>query len=307
MQAVARAGARLVAVGARGMIAVSADQGRTWTQVVSPVQSDLVALHFPSATQGWAVGHDGVVLHSADGGTTWTRQLDGRMAREQFTRHYANAAAPAEVAAARAVAENYKAGASLPFLDVWFDDEQHGFVVGAFGLLAATADGGKSWTPWMDRIDNQDLLSLNAVRGGDGGVYIVGERGTTFRLDRGAGRFVRSDTGYEGSFFGVAVSPGVVLAYGLRGALYRSADKGASWTRVATPSGATISAGTALAESAGFVLANQAGELMLLDATGTRFGPSRATRAWRYTGATVAFNGQLLLSAMEGIALYPVR
>ena len=307
MQAVAKAGARLVAVGARGMIAVSPDQGKTWNQVVSPVQSDLVALHFPSATHGWAVGHDGVVLHSADGGATWVRQLDGRLAKERFAHHYANAATPAEAAAARAVAENYRAGPSLPFLDVWFDDEQHGFVVGAFGLLAATTDGGKSWTPWMDRIDNPDLLSLNAVRGGDGGVYIVGERGAIFRLDRAAGRFVRSDTGYEGSLFGLAVSPDVTLAFGLRGAVYRSADKGASWTRVDTPTAATFSAGAALADAGGFVLANQAGELLRIDASGTRFALNKATRSWRYTGVTQADSGKLLLSAFEGLVLEPVR
>lgn len=310
MHALARAGARLVAVGPRGLIAVSPDQGRSWAQVVSPVQSDLVAVYFPTPTDGWSVGHDGVVLHSADGGASWTRQLDGRAARLLFTRHYDTAvatdtastggAAPL-LAARKAVEQNYKAGASLPWLGVWFDDALHGFVVGAFGLLIATDDGGKTWTPWLERIDNPDLLSLNAIGGGDGGVYIAAERGAVFHFDRAAGRFVLGATGYAGSFFGVAVSNTVVLAYGLRGAIYRSADAGGSWSAVAAPSAASIGAGAALVPSGGFVLANQAGELLLGDASGTRFTARKAGHAWRYTSAVQAGDGRLLFSALEGI------
>lgn len=32
-----------------------------------PVSSDLVAVSFPDAANGWAVGHDGVVLKTSDG------------------------------------------------------------------------------------------------------------------------------------------------------------------------------------------------------------------------------------------------
>ena len=57
----ASAGERLVVVGQRGHILYSDDAGRRWQQAEVPVSSDLVAVHFPSASQGWAVGHDGVV------------------------------------------------------------------------------------------------------------------------------------------------------------------------------------------------------------------------------------------------------
>ena len=68
----------VVGVGPRGHILRSSDRGKTWVQQPSPVSTDLLAVHFPSARQGWAVGHDGVVLHSADGGVSWKRVLDGR-------------------------------------------------------------------------------------------------------------------------------------------------------------------------------------------------------------------------------------
>ena len=299
MQAVAKAGGKLIAVGPRGLIAVSIDQGKTWSQVPSPVQSDLVALHFPSALKGWAVGHDGVILHSSDGGASWSKQLDGRVAKVAFTRHYA----AGDEKVRRAIEQNYKAGAALPLLGVWFDDDLHGFAVGAFGLLIATSDGGKSWTPWLEKIDNPELFSLNAVTGGGDGVYIVAERGAIFRLDRAAGRFLRSDTGYEGSFFGVVAGPNAVLAYGLRGAVYRSLDAGASWNRVATPSSSTISAGAVLAGSGGFVLASHAGELLVADAAGSQFSVRKSQRPRRFTSALHGTDGRLLLSALEGLQI----
>src|SRR5699024_10881475 len=87
-QALARAGDMLVAVGARGLIATSTD-GQHWQQSPSPVQSDLLAVVFPTPEEGWAVGHDGVVLHSTDAGRSWEKQLDGRQAGQLFTDYYA--------------------------------------------------------------------------------------------------------------------------------------------------------------------------------------------------------------------------
>lgn len=81
LNAVVLAGTRLVAVGERGVVLLSDDNGRSWRQAGSvPVSVALTDVHFVSATHGWAVGHSGVVLHSDDGGETWMRQLDGNQA-----------------------------------------------------------------------------------------------------------------------------------------------------------------------------------------------------------------------------------
>src|SRR5262245_47851611 len=77
LSAMATAGQRMVVAGQRGHI-LHSDDGKTWVQAGVPLSSDLTALSFPTATQGWAVGHEGSVLHSGDGGLTWSKQLDGR-------------------------------------------------------------------------------------------------------------------------------------------------------------------------------------------------------------------------------------
>ena len=47
--AITSAGPRLVAVGQRGHILISDDNGAQWQQVPVPVSIDLTAVHFPSA------------------------------------------------------------------------------------------------------------------------------------------------------------------------------------------------------------------------------------------------------------------
>lgn len=74
---VARAGPRLVAVGQRGHVLYSDNDGAAWLQAAVPLSSDLAAVTFTDARHGWAVGHDAVVLHSADGGASWRRADTG--------------------------------------------------------------------------------------------------------------------------------------------------------------------------------------------------------------------------------------
>jgi photosystem II stability/assembly factor-like uncharacterized protein len=77
LQDIARVGDNLVAVGERGHIAYSNDNGKTWQQADVPTRAMLNAVFFVTPEQGWAVGHDGLVLNTTDGGKTWAIQLDG--------------------------------------------------------------------------------------------------------------------------------------------------------------------------------------------------------------------------------------
>ena len=67
LNGIARAGNRLVAVGARGHILYSDDEGKSWKQAKVPVSSDLTAVNFSTPQQGWAVGHDGVIVRWTEG------------------------------------------------------------------------------------------------------------------------------------------------------------------------------------------------------------------------------------------------
>ncbi|BBR54671.1 MULTISPECIES: WD40/YVTN/BNR-like repeat-containing protein [Pseudomonas] len=263
---VGRAGERLVAVGPRGHIVYSDDHGAHWQQAQVPVSADLNAVSFPTPRSGWAVGNDGVILHSGDGGEHWEKQLDGRVLAEQVLAWYrAQAqAAPQDERWAAWVAEGERLvaeGADKPLLDVWFTDEQHGFAVGVFNLLLHTTDGGRSWTPWLERSDNPQGLHLTSLAQIDGALYITGEQGLLLKLDAAGQRFTRLTTPYSGTFFGITGKAGVLLAYGLRGHAYRSTDGGLNWQPVNT--GLATSLTAASQDSNGqFWLSSQAGDLL---------------------------------------------
>ena len=301
LNAVAVAGARLVAAGQRGHIVWSDDHGKTWTQASVPVSSDLTALSFPTPERGWAVGHDGVVLATLDGGQTWTRSLDGR-------RLSALVGAAAQAAGiSGAVREQLsfleKQGADLPLLDVWFDDEKNGWAVGAFDLILRTVDGGASWTPWLDRIDNPKALHLYSIRRAGGALWIAGEQGLLLRLD--ADRFVRCPTPYQGSFFGVTGASEAVLVYGLRGNLFRSTDRGASWRKVETGLEVALTGGTSSPDGT-LLLASAAGQVLVSSDGGASF--ARLPKARPLPTSAVAGDGsRAVLVGMLGARVEETR
>lgn len=306
--ALAKAGERIVGVGLRGHIVISDDGGRQWRQARSPVSSDLLAVSFPTSTQGWAVGHGGVVLHSADGGASWTRQLDGRQASALAIRHY-----EAQLAAGKPAGQFLKREQSLavdgtqPFLDVYFESASTGYVVGTFNRLYRTQDGGLTWTPWMERSDNPDELHFYAIRGGAHGVYLVGEQGMVWRLDAAGQRFVAMRTPYKGTLFGVvSAGPGQLLVFGMRGSLLRTADEGKTWETVATGSPAGITSGAVLPDGA-IVLVNQAGGIDLSRDHGKSFQAHKSARPMSYFGVAALEGNRIALAGSEGVRLETVK
>lgn len=207
----AKAGARLVAVGDRGHILFSDDQGNSWTQARVPVSVMLTSVYFANAQEGWAVGHQGVILYSSDAGAHWRLQRVDKDSNSE------------------------KAGA--PLLGVWFADNRNGYAVGAYGYFLVTHDGGTTWSDNAAALSNADGWHLNAIRGisGTSTVFIVGEHGVLFRsLDKGM-TWSSLASPFDGSFFGVApIAPDMVLIFGLQGRLFASSDQGGQWRQVQT-------------------------------------------------------------------------
>lgn len=231
---IARAGDRLVAVGAYGNVVVSTDEGASWRQVLVPTRALLTAVCFPDERHGWAVGHDGVILATADGGDTWTRQDSGE-------------------------------DLETVFLDVLFLDERRGFAAGAYGKLLETSDGGKTWTAAQP---SDEEPHFNAVRTNGRWLYLPGEAGTLLVHSHA---WVRVALPYDGSLFGlVAVTDQILVAYGLRGHILRSEDAGGNWVEVANDLPALILGGTVLRDGR-VVLAGQGGNFFVSRDRGASF------------------------------------
>ncbi|MHA6577971.1 WD40/YVTN/BNR-like repeat-containing protein [Pseudomonas yamanorum] len=258
---IAQAGKRLVAVGEQGLILLSDDSGQHWRQAPVPTSASLTSVSFATASQGWAVGHAGVIVHTVDGGETWHLQLDGKVAAQLVLD--AVQASPGASARQLKVAQGFVAdGADKPWLAVHFSNEREGTVVGAFGLILHTEDGGVSWQSWVDRLDNPAGNHLYAIVAQGTRMFIAGEQGTLWTSADGGAHFTRLPSPYDGSFFTLHLADdGSVLVAGLRGNVWRSTDQGQQWQAVNNPFSSSVVA--ARSAGAGVMLADQSGHLLL--------------------------------------------
>jgi photosystem II stability/assembly factor-like uncharacterized protein len=184
------------AVGERGHVLTSMD-GKSWTQVGNiPTRSTLTSIAAIDQ-QLWVGGHDGIILASADGGKTWTRQRIDIFAP--------GSAEPAQGA---------------PILDIIFMDAKHGFAIGAYSLMLETQDAGATWT--------QRKINVAAAAPKD--APVASEAGTFSEEDLALGD--EADPHFNAI---TQLTDGTLVLVGERGTVYRSADKGATWNKLAFP------------------------------------------------------------------------
>lgn len=299
----ARAGDRLVAVGERGFALTSEDQGRSWQQAKVPVSVTLTSVFFITPQKGWAVGHGGVVLNSEDGGRTWQKLLDGTQAA-QIELEAAKAAYDPESRSAKRRLRDaeylVKSGPDKPFLDVHFFDERRGLVVGAYGLIFATEDGGQSWRSLVGNVPNPMGMHLYDICEAGTDLYLIGEQGLVFRAGSGSEQFERIATPYDGSFFGMLTSAnGDLILYGLRGNALRSSDGGQSWSWIEMAQPVTLTSGTRL-ENGGLVLVNETGEVLYSDDDGANFAPVPVTAPSLFTDVLQSAEGSIVTTGIRG-------
>jgi photosystem II stability/assembly factor-like uncharacterized protein len=314
LPAIAHAGNRLIAVGERGIIVFSDDNGKNWSQAAVPVSVTLTAVHFVSTDKGWAVGHDGVILSSADGGKTWVKQFDGNLANAQVlaaAEEAARAAAGPALEKAAIALEDVKAGVkfgpSRPLLGVWFKNENEGYAVGAFGQIFHTTNGGLRWELWSSRLNNPESLHYNAFsRTPRGTLTVAGEGGKVYRSADDGATWQTSDTGYKGHLYGVlgavnANSGEDLVAFGFGGHVFRSADDGKTWHEIASGVTKSLIGGTSLPDG-GMLLAAQDGGILRSDDQGRSFRVIVSGGRLSIAGmARVGNTAQLALAGIGGV------
>jgi photosystem II stability/assembly factor-like uncharacterized protein len=224
-------GEAIVAVGERGHVLRSVDQGNSWRQVAVPTRVTLTAVAFYPGGLGFAAGHDATILRTLDGGGSW-----------QQVYHV-----PEE---------------ERPLLDTYILGPQHAIAVGAYGFYLESRDGGTSWdlhdlnaTDLGESVlpgDGEELypddyhLNQFAVSG-NGIWYMAAEAGIIYRSrDRGA-NWQRLPSPYAGSFMGILPLPeDRVLVFGLQGKLFFSNDGGEDWQQLDTGTQSTLTSALVL-------------------------------------------------------------
>ena len=324
----ARAGARLVAVGERGVIVFSDDNGLSWSQAQAPVSATLTAVTFVDDRLGWAVGHAGVILHSTDAGSTWQLQFDGHKANAAYLEYAQGEKQQLEAEVSALKSQGRPEDAELlddmayaledavfavedaqdalatgpvdPFLDVLFVNESLGYAVGAYGMLYTTDDGGAQWRLAIEGIDNVDRFHYYSVAAGNSSTFFLsGEAGLLYvSRDKGT-TWQRIPDLYEGSLFGVVVAANEVMTFGLRGNSFVTSDAGASWQKRETGQSYSLYGGSLLDDGRA-ALVGAGGSVLLLDQSGqiAKYShPSRST----FSSVVQASDGSVVLVGMDGV------
>lgn len=228
---ITRVNDRLVAVGKHGVIVFS-DDGKTWQQASTPVDTLLTAVFFADEQHGFACGHDATILATSDAGKTW-------QIRQQLPQ------------------------LDKPCLSIHFTNAQQGIAVGAYGLYFHTQDGGKTWQKRFldsllfaeDRTYLQELKAddpegyeietisilphFNRIKQVHNALYIVGEMGLMAKsLDNGK-TWQRLEEIYAGSFFDIQPLPNQhIMVAGLRGNVF--VNNNAQWQALPHNQRATV-------------------------------------------------------------------
>jgi photosystem II stability/assembly factor-like uncharacterized protein len=262
---------RLVAVGERGHVVLSDDNGRTWRQAaVVPTRATLTSV---TALEGrvWAAGHDTVIITSGDGGETWSR-LYHDPERQQA------------------------------IMDIRFLDAQRGVALGAYGLYLTTDDGGQSW--FDDSVDPENEFHLNDLLVLDSERWIIaGEAGYSYRSPDGGGTWEPLDLPYAGSMWGGQVTAsGCAVFFGLRGHILESCDFGETWSE---PEVATLSSLSGAAHADGrTVIAGNSGVVLVRDNAGA-FEVSVHPSGVDFSSVIALGDGQFLLVGEDGVHHFP--
>ena len=284
----ATAGNRIVAVGWRGHILISDDNGSSWKQINSPTREMLTSVYFSDDLHGWAVGHGTTILSTVDGGKSW-KLLHTAPEEEQ------------------------------PLFDVVVNGD-YGFAIGAYAKFMVTTDGGKSWgngeftiqqdeTATKNPDDEEPLpfdYHLNRISlSNDGTFYIAAEAGFIFRSDDGGHSWKELPSIYEGSYFGILVLDNqTLLGYCLRGNLFRSEDSGQNWEQIQT--GITVLLTDAIKLKNGtIVVTGMAGAILTSRDNGKSFTLSQSNRI-PWTSAVETATGSLILAGERGAKVYDV-
>jgi len=220
-----------------------------------------------------AVGDYGVIILSDDRGATW------RQARAVATRSLLTA--------------------------VTFVDASRGFAVGHGGVILRTVDGGETWARVLVR-EGEALLAVwfeNARHGiavGSFGLALETNDGGDHWRELNVGEGEQRDRHLNGIF--ALKDDGTLLVTAEAGTLFRSTDRGRTWTTRPVPYNGSLWGGLALRDGAVLVFGMR-GHVLRSDDKGLAWTDVPTGTDRSVTGGVQLADGTIVLVGLGGVVL----
>jgi photosystem II stability/assembly factor-like uncharacterized protein len=269
-------------VGKFGLILLTKDGGKTWQRRPSGTTKTLSAVSFADHEHGFIVGSGGTLLATVDSGATW--QPQNSATKDHLLGVYAFS--PARVFAVGAfgtLLSTSDSGRSWskhelkwdtliqrivkdsgyvePNLNaIYFSSPEIGWIVGEFGLILHTRDGGQTWIPQRYGSELPQLYAVKFLDDRRG--WAVGQAGNLMQTSDGGQHWSAVELETKRDLYhvsldrerGVIVGDGVVLV---------SHDGGSTWKSMGSNPEDRWLSGVAL-KSSEAIAVGQAGTTQLL-------------------------------------------
>ena len=177
--------------GENGQMLYTTDGGFNWNESTSSLDFTIFDVHFLDKDKGWATGTKGKIIRSADGGVTWQNEYDDPDI-DLFSIHLIDSLHGWACGTDNTILiweeENgikrwllqrvLTEPSSMVWHDIFFIDDQIGWIVGNSGTVYKSVDGGKKWIKESTGVFSHlnAVHMVNAQKGwiaGDEGVILT--------------------------------------------------------------------------------------------------------------------------------------
>lgn len=244
-------GGKKVAVGKSGLILMTNNNGKTWERRATDTSKVLAAISFGDSNHAFVVGNGGTLLATDDGGSTWRSQASG--SKDQLLGVHALDSRNAHVVGAFGTLLStsdggrswtrheikwdqligkiiHESGYIEPNLNaIYFSSSMKGWIVGEFGLVLHTDDGGSTWTAQRSGSDLPQLYSVKFIDDQRG--WAMGQAGSLIHTTDGGKRWAAVEINPKRDLYNISVDGQRAVIVG-DGIAIGSDDGGSSWKEI---------------------------------------------------------------------------
>jgi photosystem II stability/assembly factor-like uncharacterized protein len=202
--------------GKEGIVYGTTDGGATWTPAQTGSSRHVFSLSFPTRERGHGAGDFGTMIHTEDGGRSWTV-----------------AQVPPEIQLPESALDTGVDPGDVNLYAISYANPDHVWVVGEFGTIMASDDGGRTFHQQHAPIESTlfGVHFTDARRG-----WAVGIDAVILRTEDGGATWTTQPSPIaQRSFYDVFVQGERGWIAGGSGTMLKSGDGGATWSVVPLP------------------------------------------------------------------------